>query len=450
MAGTISELFEGMIARPAQQTQQAQIDPALALAQMVGKPGAFAAYYGGQRNEAMANAGRNISDTISGGQYSSGAKITPDQLPGLMSGKLAEILKGDTTDPEVQAQALQIAQAINPETAVKLSYQFGEQNKVAAKTTQDQQINMAQRNSMAQLAISRGAEDLVAPILLGSIAGKDVVTAINESGNTKGALTEGGRTDLIKDFTSESVEEYLASDRTPSDVNLLRLRPTDTEDPKDTVLAQQVSEAFGLETGTPEHQARMQEVMQARAAGDRGDLTPAAEIQLVQDNVRKNPGYTDSISNIQSLDQAARGIALMKDGNTQAREGVLKNLVSMYNGNSRAVAEIDAWKASRNITQKFDTWVDTAISGGTGSEDFKELEALINDNLVHFKTVAQTALDSSAQLFKGVVSESTIQNVVRTESQMAGLTLENPETQILIDKYLYNNLPDYLRRPVGN
>jgi hypothetical protein len=140
----------------------------------------------------------------------------------------------------------------------------------------------------------------------------------------------------------------------------------------------------------------------------------------------------------------------MKDGNTQAREGVLKNLVSMYNGNSRAVAEIDAWKASRNITQKFDTWVDTAISGGTGSEDFKELEALINDNLVHFKTVAQTALDSSAQLFKGVVSESTIQNVVRTESQMAGLTLENPETQILIDKYLYNNLPDYLRRPVGN
>jgi hypothetical protein len=60
MAGTISELFEGMIARPAQQTQQAQIDPALALAQMVGKPGAFAAYYGGQRNEAMANAGRNI------------------------------------------------------------------------------------------------------------------------------------------------------------------------------------------------------------------------------------------------------------------------------------------------------------------------------------------------------------------------------------------------------
>jgi hypothetical protein len=130
---SISELFEGMIARPAQQTQQAQIDPALQLAQLVGKPGAFAAYYGGQRNQAMANAGRNISDAMSGGQYSSGAKITPDQLPGLMAGKMTDLLKGDTTNPEVQSQILQIAKVSNPELAVKLAAEFGEQNKVAGQ-----------------------------------------------------------------------------------------------------------------------------------------------------------------------------------------------------------------------------------------------------------------------------------------------------------------------------
>ncbi len=156
---SISELFDGMINRPAQQTQQAQIDPALQLAQLVGKPGAFAAYYGGQRNEAMANAGRNISDTLSGGQYSSGAKITPDQLPGLMSGKLAEILKGDTTDPKVQAQALQIAQAINPETAVKLSYQFGEQSKALTKSNQLVAQQQVQRSNLTALIDESDSSD---------------------------------------------------------------------------------------------------------------------------------------------------------------------------------------------------------------------------------------------------------------------------------------------------
>lgn len=163
---TIDDIFQGMFESKTKQAadkQAAEINPALAMAQMVGQPGAFAAFYGNQRNQAMANYGGNITDKLSGGAYSSGERTTPDQLNNIGMQKISKLMQSGAGDTEEgQKQILQMARAIDPQAAMQLATKFNETNKAKQATGQ-------QQNALATLvessAIPEGKRNAVSSAL---------------------------------------------------------------------------------------------------------------------------------------------------------------------------------------------------------------------------------------------------------------------------------------------
>jgi len=398
------------------QAVQAQQPTGVQLADRLSQLGAGAAIYGDQRNAAM----QGFVNSMTGKRASA------------QDAAMARVADLDANDPVQQQQILNILKASDPAKAVEFARAI-QQKKLEQKEAEVTQAQtMSQRNSLATLAIERGAPELAAPILTGALKGKEVTDAMKDLSSTKGEMTEAQKAELMKDFTAESVTAFLESD-SPTRASLLVEKD---KQPGNTTLANQVTEAYGYTPGTPQHQRVMQRLMEAKRAGDAGEYTPAQEIGVISGALKEVPTYDDSLRNISNLRQAARAFDLMENGDTNARTGMLRNVISVYQGSQRAQAEIDSWVSERNLGQRFNDWVQTAISGDTSDETIRELGNIIKDNLAKFESDIVTALDAVSSTYRGIVSDDSINRVVSAQRTLAGIGEQSTDVEAIVNRVL--------------
>jgi len=215
-------------------------------------------------------------------------------------------------------------------------------------------------------------------------------------------MTQYQTAELYKSFTADSIRAHLANPNSP-------LVPLDKE--AQTLSPNTLSTLYSQYTP---------ESVQAFVSNNNAilvprperakELSPAEEVNMLDTAINRNPTYSKTADNIAQLQQVIELKPLLDSNNPQAFTVISAVLPQLVGSNSRAQAEIDAFRSRVGIKESIGDWA-AKLTGGTATQETKNnLAEIINILDANFTAQRQRELDQVVNNFKGVISEERLNN----------------------------------------
>lgn len=133
------------------------------------------------------------------------------------------------------------------------------------------------------------------------------------------------------------------------------------------------------------------------------NLSPVQQVTLLNEQLFKLPTVDKTADSISQLKQVKDVIPLLNSSNPQAFTLVSAVLPQLIGSNSRAQAEIDAFRDRKGISESLGDYL-TMVAGGTATKETQEnIKEIINILDANFTAQRLREVNSVAAGFKGVV-----------------------------------------------
>jgi hypothetical protein len=250
----------------------------------------------------------------------------------------------------------------------------------------------------------------------GGLAAEDVPSAPDKIQTTLNSLFERYKVDkeaqtgmtayqnaeLYKSFTADSIRAHLANPNSPL-VPLDKEAQTLSPNTLATLYSQYTPES--VQAFVSDNNAIL--VPRPERAKE---LSPAEEVNMLDTAINRNPTYSKTADNIAQLQQVIELKPLLDSNNPQAFTVISAVLPQLVGSNSRAQAEIDAFRSRVGIKESIGDWA-AKLTGGTATQETKNnLVEIINILDANFTAQRQRELDQVINNFKGVISEERLNN----------------------------------------
>ena len=174
-----------------------------------------------------------------------------------------------------------------------------------------------------------------------------------------------------------------------------------------TAMARRISEAYGYEVGTPEHQAEMQKAIDSQNTVKN---IPSAMEQVitVKKDVEKNKRWTDMTATAAMIDDGKALLPAVKAGNAKAGV-ILEKIGSQLSASGvRAVSEIQRYTESGSWSQRMGDWINRGFKGTPSDISIEETEKLLNLLNDKNNTRMNLFLDHQTEVFSGAMKDRTL------------------------------------------
>ena len=246
-------------------------------------------------------------------------------------------------------------------------------------------------------AAKRALTGLRTAVMAGNYDGKDITVPLDNilkmtAVKPTAGMDQKDAASLYKDFTPESVQNYLIN---PSAV--LVPRTAGAKELPTSVQEFEYAKTQGY-TGSYQDWAGLK---QASVVSQ--NLSPVQQVTLLNEQLFKLPTVDKTADSISQLKQVKDVIPLLNSSNPQAFTLVSAVLPQLIGSNSRAQAEIDAFRQRKGISESRGDCL-TLTAGGTATKETQEnIKEIINILDANFTAQRLREVNSVAAGFKGVV-----------------------------------------------
>lgn len=291
----------------------------------------------------------------------------------------------------VASLAPMVAQAMQAEQSAQMTRETTSGQRMATL----QQVEAAIASAPSEAA-KRALTGLRTAVMAGNYDGKDITAPLDNILKMTAVKPTAGMdqkdvASLYKDFTPESVQNYLIN---PSAVLVPRV-----EGAKIPPSAQEWE--YAKTQGYPGAYQDFLGLKQASSVSQ--NLSPVQQVTLLNEQLFKLPTVDKTADSISQLKQVKDVIPLLDGSNPQAFTLVSAVLPQLIGSNSRAQAEIDAFRQRKGISESLGDYL-TMVAGGTATketqENIKEITNILDAN---FTAQRLREVTSVAAGFKGVV-----------------------------------------------
>ncbi len=342
-----------------------------------------------------------------------------------------EFANADWTNPETYFSASKFLSEFDPTAAIDMSNR-GMQLRAATAPKRDMQIveeydpatgqmvqtvvNLATVAEGTTFGAAKAPESKIGDIKVADFTPESVESFATSGKYSDLVPVEG--TDTVfgkvtpKDYTTESIKAFQAGGAT--DYSLLvprnpdpdpdvysiekvvmngqeftvainRTNPTDRviigtgkdiSTDKPSTLSTQVSEAFGFDAGTPEHQEEMQKLL-ARKGTVKTLPSAAQQIGEIRKQVTSNPTYKAAMERRIKVETAQKLVPEVKAGNESAVPLLERTVSEIYNADTRAASEIDRLVKRKSWSTAFQDWLAGGFQGTLSNATIEDLDKMI-------------------------------------------------------------------------
>ena len=388
-------LLDSLMKRPEDQTQQKGV----MLANLMSSPNPLAAGVASMLPGQLANVGQAAQ-----GLFGLKAPVSPaQQLQEMISAKpelmnssagLKQLLQQASATGNTEAVASlvpMVAQAVQAEQSAQMTRETTSGQRMATL----QQVEAAIASAPSEAA-KRALTGLRTAVMAGNYDGKDITAPLDNILKMTAVKPTAGMdqkdvASLYKDFTPESVQNYLIN---PSAVLVPRV-----EGAKIPPSAQEWE--YAKTQGYPGSYQDFLGLKQASSVSQ--NLSPVQQVTLLNEQLFKLPTVDKTADSISQLKQVKDVIPLLNSSNPQAFTLVSAVLPQLIGSNSRAQAEIDAFRDRKGISESLGDYL-TMVAGGTATKETQEnIKEIINILDANFTAQRLREVTSVATGFKGVV-----------------------------------------------
>jgi hypothetical protein len=389
-------LLDSLMKRPEDATQQR----GALLANIMNTPNPLAATVASMLPGQMANVNQAAR-----GLFGLQAPVSPAQKlqemitanPALMnsSAGLKQLLQQASATGNTEAVATLaplVAQAVQAEQSAQMTRETTSGQRMATL----QQVEAAIVSAPSEAA-KRALTGLRTAVMAGNYDGKDITAPLDNILKMTAVKSTAGMdqkdvASLYKDFTPESVQNYLIN---PSAV--LVPRTAGAKEPPTSVQEYEYAKTQGY-SGSYQDWVGLK---QASVVSQ--NLSPVQQVTLLNEQLFKLPTVDKTADSISQLKQVKDVIPLLNSSNPQAFTLVSAVLPQLIGSNSRAQAEIDAFRDRKGISESLGDYL-TRIAGGTATKETQEnIKEIINILDANFTAQRLREVNSVAAGFKGVV-----------------------------------------------
>lgn len=240
-------------------------------------------------------------------------------------------------------------------------------------------------------------------------------------------LTSKQTADLVKDFTADSVERYMATGK-PSD--LIKLNPTAKTEM--TAFSKYVTQA-GISPESEEWKTLHKKYATRQAEGPINVLDTVSQTQALRSDLEATPVIRDSQKTVSQAKKALTTIFSIEDRMKKGlpvseQTRVVERTVSeLYNADTRAQSEIDRFLTGRGIKRTFEEWITSSLTGEPTKEtidNFRDLSELVEK---FSKEEIRRVSSGYLKAFEGIADPDVISNLksvyyINNKAPSGGLT----------------------------
>jgi len=181
--------------------------------------------------------------------------------------------------------------------------------------------------------------------------------------------------------------------------------------PKQSSASLQVTEAFGLEAGTPEHRAKMQEIINNKNTVQ-NKLSPFEQTKALSGFIQDDASYKFAKQRLIKIKDAQNALPQVREGNEKAATLLERTVSESYNADTRAASEIDRLVASRSWGRGMRDWISNGFTGTPSEVTIEEYETMINIADIAMRETINNTVDTNASLYSGLMDADQLENVV--------------------------------------
>jgi hypothetical protein len=167
-------------------------------------------------------------------------------------------------------------------------------------------------------------------------------------------------------------------------------------------------EEAGIPQGTVQHQQRLNDYTQSMIRLNNNDMSPVEMVNLLNRDINGLATHDKTLTDLASLSRIQDSLPLLDQTNPQAFTALTASLSTLYNSNSRAQAEIDAFRNRKGLPERLGDWV-VLTAGGTATTETKNnikelistLEASMGKQLVQEVTRVRSS-------YNGIIPEDVL------------------------------------------
>jgi len=243
--------------------------------------------------------------------------------------------------------------------------------------------------------------DQVASGVIQPEAVQPALTAIGDR-NKQDTLTANQMANLYGKFTPESIAAYRANPSAPL-VPLPKVQEQQTLSPNTL--------ATLYRDYTPESvQAYIkdQNAVLVRMPQSYQELSPTQQVETLQTSLSRVPTFNQTSENISQLNQVKNLLPLLDSNNPQAFTVISQVIPQLVGSNSRAQAEIDAFRSRKGIKESIGDWF-SLLGGGTATAETKQnIQEIINILDSNFTAQRMQEVSSAASPYSSILPEQRI------------------------------------------
>mgnify|MGYP001169279302 FL=1 len=176
--------------------------------------------------------------------------------------------------------------------------------------------------------------------------------------------------------TGQMVQTVVNLATVPEGTTFGAAKAPESKTDKPSTLSTQVSEAFGFDAGTPEHQEEMQKLL-ARKGTVKTLPSAAQQIGEIRKQVTSNPTYKAAMERRIKVETAQKLVPEVKAGNESAVPLLERTVSEIYNADSRAASEIDRLVKRKSWSTAFQDWLAGGFQGTLSNATIEDLDKMI-------------------------------------------------------------------------
>jgi hypothetical protein len=400
-----NELMQGLLSSLLQPQQQQGPDPAAIMA-AINTQNPMASVMAMQAPSIGANVGGMLRQAI-GGRGGIGTMTAQEAMAESMG-------KADLSTAAGLTQAAQNAMAAgNRPLALQFTLQAQELARAEQKLAQETQQQQLQRatgvstlESYMAAAKTPQAKQVITG-LMNSVA-SGALTATQAASRAQAAINQFDKAE-DKPTQTASIQEYNFAKEQGYTGTFQEWKTMGTGSERNSNYSLMLEEA-GIPSGTPEHQQRLNNYTQSMIRLNNREPTSVESIATLNKDLNSIPSFANTENDMASLKRINDTLPLLDASNPQAFTVVTASLSSLYNSNSRAQSEIDAFRQRKGLPESIGDWV-TLTAGGTATketkENMKELIGLLDTSITQQRIQEVSRIRNA---YTGVIPANVLNN----------------------------------------
>lgn len=179
--------------------------------------------------------------------------------------------------------------------------------------------------------------------------------------------------------------------------------------------------------GSPEFKQAMADYNKSMVQGNLRQLSTIEQVNLMNDQLNKLPTVEQTSNNLAQLSQvkAILPLAGLGKSNPQAYTLLTAVLPQLVGSNSRAQAEIDAFRSRKSINESLGDWLTMSLGGTATKETLDNLNEIVGILDRSFTAQRLREVSSVAAGYKGVVPDEVLANWQRNQLSDIDTDIEN-------------------------